>query len=163
MTIDSIIDASSGLAGDAGLVRRLVDEVMARVPSTTDRVALEEVGHLAAAELRTRPGGGGVDDTDVAVAVKAAIADRLRSWFSGPPTGSADDEQEHARRAARRASAAAMVASLPLLERRVVAGFFVEDRAVDDIAAETDRPLAEVVDLRAHALRRLREAHHPLV
>jgi hypothetical protein len=138
---------------DDRVVLRIVAEVMARVPASADRSALERAGRRAAAGLRLRTAPGVVTPADLDTAVRRALVQHLNGAHPAParvpdsaPVGPT----------AERARVAARLAILTPLQRQVVEGYFIADRGVAGLSAELGLSAAELVRVRTGALLELR-------
>lgn len=143
----------SDLAADDDLVGRVVDELMPRLPASTDRALLERAGRRAAVDARLS-GGASAIAADVETAVRAALVRALRAQHPSVPERTAPDPVECER-------LVGLVAALPPLQRRVVEGYFVAVREVTELARDLDLSIPELVAVRRDALIHLRDAYRP--
>lgn len=142
-----------GLADDDTTVRGLVDQLMVRVPSSIDRAHLERVGRRAALDYRSATDAdGSYAEAALVVVVRSALAVELTRLH-------ADRVEVPAPALPRRfAKVTTLVGGLPDLERRVVEGFFIENRSVADLVGDLDLTPEELREVCDEALQLLLRA-----
>ncbi len=141
------------------VVHHLVAETLRRVPDsvTRDELTAAALAALTVARRAYAPAVHGDVHRYAEQRIRAALVDLLRSI----------DWQARARRPrpapdrGRAEAAHAALAALPDLQRSVIEGYFLDQRALPELAADLQLDEHEVVRLRTAALRALRRTLAP--
>jgi RNA polymerase sigma factor (sigma-70 family) len=163
--MESVTGGPSAAGGDEGttphlaLVHHVVTETLRRVPDsvTQDELTAAALAALAEAGRAYEPAVHGDVHRYVEQRIRAAVVDLLRSidWQArARQSGPAPDRGRF--EAARRA-----LATLPDQQRAVIEGYFLDQRALSELATDLQLDEHEVARLRTDALQALRRTLAP--
>ena len=147
------------------MVRSIVDGVIARVPRSVQRDALESAGLVALTEAAGafEPDRDGAFEVYAAARIRSALIDVVRATQAREiearmPVEPAAPAVDPAEPDDRLVSLRDAIGELSERHRRVVSRYFVDDAPESGIAAELGMAEAQVVQLRTEALMLLRDA-----